>query len=259
MRDARGPSRGVDARFLSRLATGNIMNPFLYVIGVIAILAMIPRPLLAQGNSIEIPAQPPPPQPQASPPYPPQPPPFPPPFAREGRVGAGEAREGASDFGNPRFVFHPIDGGFLRLDLLTGAIASCRPVAADWTCVPGREERATVDREMARLRRDNAALKNALLEHGVPLPNDMKADAPTLSSPASGIRGAPAPAETIPRPPQTVPPAAAAPPPSAKSNEPDRASTDDAEIERIMTIMEKVWRRLVEMMMNIQRDLQKKG
>jgi hypothetical protein len=63
----------------------------------------------------------------------------------------------------------------------------------------------------------------------------------------------------VPRPPQTVPPAALAPPPSAKSGEPDRASRDDAEIERIMTVMEKVWRHLVEMMMNIQRDLQKKG
>jgi hypothetical protein len=146
--------------------------------------------------------------------------------------------------GNPRFVFHRSDGGFVRLDLVTGAIASCSRNAADWTCVPGRDERAALDHEIARLQRDNVALKNALLEHGVPLPNDMKADAPV---------------ETIPRPPQTVPPTASAPPPSAKPGEPDRASRDDAEVERVMAMMEKVWRRLVEMMMNMQRDLQKKG
>jgi len=140
-------------------------------------------------------------------------------------------------------VFHRRGGGFLRLDLVTGAVASCSQNVADWTCVPGRDERAALDREIARLQRDNAALKNALLEHGVPLPD----------------ASAPSPAETVPRPPQTVPPAASAPPPSAKSGEPDRASRDDAEVERIMTMMEKVWRRLVEMMMNIQRDLQKKG
>ena len=234
------PVGGAAARSLNLLATGDTMSPLLYLTSLIAILAVIPRPLLAQENSIEIPTQSPRPQPQAPPPYtPPQ---------------AGE-----SDFGNPRFAFHAIDGGFLRLDLVTGAVDSCRPVAANWTCVPGREERAALDREIARLQRDNAALKNALLEHGVPLPDDMKADAPTLSSPTSGSRGAPVPAETIPRPPQTVPPAAVAPPPSAKSGERDRASPDDAEIERIMTIMEKVWRRLVEMMMSIQRDLQKKG
>jgi hypothetical protein len=211
----------------------DIMGPFLCVI---AILVMISRPLSAQENPAETPAQAPRPQPQV-------------------------AREGAPDFSNPRFVFHRSGDGFLRLDLVTGAVASCSQNTADWTCVPGRDERAVLDHEIARLRRDNAALKNALLEHGVPLPNDMKADAPTLPSATGGggSRGAPVPAETIPRPPQTVPPTASAPPPPAKSGEPDHASRDDAEIERIMTVMEKVWRHLVEMMMNIQRDLQKKG
>jgi hypothetical protein len=238
----RAPRGGAGTPSLKWLATGDTMSPLLYVI---VILAMMPRPLLAQENSVEIPTQAPRPQPQA-PPL--SPPPHP-----------GEGREGAPDVTNHRFVFHPIDGGFLRLDLVTGAVASCRQNAADWTCVPGREERVALDREVERLQRDNAALKNALLEHGVPLPNDMKVDAPTHSPLASGggSPGALVPAETVPRPPQTIPPAASAP--SAKPGEPDRASRDDAEIERIMTIMEKVWRRLVEMMMNIQRDLQKKG
>ncbi len=225
-----------DARSLARLATGDIMSSLLYVIAILAMMPMLSVPLLAQENSAEMPTQAPRPQPQMQPSQPP-------------------------DFGNPRFAFHRIDSGFLRLDLFTGAVASCSQNAADWTCVPGREERAALDREIARLQRDNAALKNALLEHGVPLPNDMKADAPALSPPASGggSGGAPALAETVPRPPQTVPPAASAPPTSAKSGEPDRASREDAEIERIMIVMEKVWRRLVEMMMSIQRDLQKKG
>jgi hypothetical protein len=201
------------------------MGPFLCVI---TILVMMSSALLAQENSAEIPIQAPRPQPQVPPP-PPQ---------------AGEGREGAPNSGTPRFVFHRSGGGFVRLDLVTGAVASCSQNAADWTCVPGRDERAALDHEIARLQRDNAALKNALLEHGVPLPNDMKADVP---------------AETIPRPPQTVPPTASAPPPSVKSGEPERASRDDAEVERIMATMEKVWRRLVEMMMNIQRDMQKKG
>jgi hypothetical protein len=222
------------------------MSPLLYLIYVIAILATMPGPLLAQENSVETPSQP---RPQLHAPSP-----YPPPIV-------GEGGEAASDFGNHRFAFHAIAGGFLRLDLVTGAVASCRPDVADWICVPSREERAALDREIARLQRDNAALKNALLEHGVPLPNDMKADAPAVTSPASrgGNGGAPAPVETIPRPPQTVPPSASAPSSSAKSGEGDRASADDAEIERVMTTMEKVWRRLVEMMMNIQRDLQKKG
>jgi hypothetical protein len=56
-----------------------------------------------------------------------------------------------------------------------------------------------------------------------------------------------------------VPPVASAPTPSPRLGEPDRASPDDAEVERIMTVMERVGRRLIEMMVNIQRDLQKKG
>jgi len=201
------------------------MSLLRYVIAIMVVTSMLRVPLLAQENSVEVPTQAPP------------------------------------DFSNPRFAFHRNDGGFLRLDLVTGAVASCSQNAAGWTCVPGREERADLDREIARLQRDNAALKNALLEHGVPLPSDTKADSSSFPSPigGGGKGGALARPETVPRPPQTVPPTASAPPPSAKSGEPDHASRDDAEIERIMAIMEKVWRRLVEMMMNIQRDLQKKG
>src|SRR5262245_56969376 len=96
----------------------------------------------------------------------PQPPILPSPESGGGKDG------GSLAFGNPRFVFHRIDGAFL-LDLFTGAVASCSQDATDWTCVPGREERPALDREIARLPRDNAMLKNALLQHSVPLPNDM--------------------------------------------------------------------------------------
>src|SRR5215468_9784112 len=175
----------VAARSLARTAMEDIMGPFLCVI---AILVMMSRPLLAQENSAETPAQAPRPQP-------PVPLSYPPPHA-------GEGREGAPDFSNPRFVFHRSGGGFLRLDLVTGAIASCSQNAADWTCVPGRDERAALDHEIARLQRDNAASKNALLEHGVPLPDG---SAPSPAGRGSG--GATVPVETIPRTPQTVPPA----------------------------------------------------
>jgi len=151
------------------------------------------------------------------------------------------------EFGDPRFAFHRTDKGFLRLDLHTGAVASCSQDAAGWACVMGREERTALDSELARLRRDNAALKNALLARGVALPSDMNADAPPGTTAA--------PVESVPRPPQSVPPAASVPP---KAAEPDRASRDDAELERIMAVMEKVWRRLVEIMVNVQRDMQKK-
>jgi hypothetical protein len=218
------------------------------MVAILTMMAVPSIPLRAQENSVGTATQAPRPQPQT-------------PSLPSAASGGGKVA-GVPDLDNPRFAFHRVDHGFLRLDLLTGAVASCSQNAADWACVPARDERAALDREIARLQRENAVLKNTLLEHGVPLPGDMKADVTAFPPAASGGgkgSGAPATAEAVPRPPQTVPPTAPEPPPSAKPGERDHASRDDAEIERIMAVMEKVWRRLVEMMMDIQRDLQKKG
>jgi hypothetical protein len=155
--------------------------------------------------------------------------------------------------GNPQFRFYRVDNTFLRLDLRTGALASCRRQDAGWTCAMVPEERAALDGEIARLQRENALLKNALLERGLALPDGTAKAGPPPIAPAPQ-------AESIPRPPQSVPPVAVAPSvPPPKSGETDQAARDDAELDRIMGIMEKVWRRLVEMMMTIQRDVQKKG
>jgi hypothetical protein len=143
------------------------------------------------------------------------------------------------DSDNPRFAFHRVEGGFVRLDMRTGELASCTPKGAEWNCVPGRDERSGLEREISRLQRDNATLKNALLEHGVPLPEGM------APNPLGGRWGGD---EPVLRPPQTVPPTASAPP----------GAPQDDEIDRIMTVVEKGWRRLVEMVTNLQRDLQKK-
>ena len=205
---------------------GDVMRGNFCLIAILTALAMSGTTLCAQENSRSTP-------PEASPPQAPLP---------------AQSMQ-PPEVGDPRFAFHRIDNGFLRLDLRTGALASCSPHGSAWVCVPGLEERAALEGEIARLQRDNAVLKNALLEHGLPLPNGMKPD-------TSAATIAPAPAESIPWPPQSVPPAASA---SPKSTEPDRASRDDAELERVMVVMEKFWRRLVEMMVNIQRDIQKKG
>jgi len=228
-------------RSLQGVAMEDIMTSFLYVTAILIMMAIPSATLLAQENSVEMTAPSPPPQTPALP----------------SPSGGGGKTGGAPDVSTPRFAFHRIDGGFVRLDLFTGAVASCRQNGTDWSCVPGRDERAVLDREIARLQRDNAVLKNALLEHGVPLP-----PAPPAASEGGKSGGPPpptAPPEILPRPPVTMPPVASAPTPSARPGEPDRASPDDAEIERIMTVMERVLRRFIEMTVTIQRDLQRKG
>ncbi len=142
-----------------------------------------------------------------------------------------------------RFAFHRIEGGVLRLDMRTGAVAACRPDGADWTCVPGREERAALDREIARLQRDNATLKNALLENGIRLPASMG------PSPPAGTSGGEE--EPVPRPPQTVPPTPTPGAPAQGGSVPSQIG------HQLIDAVEKGWRRLVEVMTNLKRSLER--
>jgi hypothetical protein len=145
------------------------------------------------------------------------------------------------DLADKRFTYHQIDDGYLRLDLRTGEVATCRQREAGWTCMLAAEERAALETEIARLQRDNALLKSALLERGLPLP-----------APGTGAPGAASPSD---------PPTASAPPrsPAPIPAEPDLAQRDKAEVDRVMDMMERLWRRLVELVTTIQRDIQRKG
>jgi hypothetical protein len=145
-----------------------------------------------------------------------------------------------------RFQFNQIDDGYLRLDLKTGEVSQCKARAIGWSCLIVADERAAFDSEIARLQGENAALKKAMLDRGLPLPPGVVAQAtPQITTP---------PAAT---PPAAQPPAAA-PPPSAHNDGPTLRMPSDADIDRMMTTVEKVWRRLLEMMGNLQKDLMKK-
>jgi hypothetical protein len=174
------------------------------------------------------------------------------------------AQEPSLDLADKRFTYHQVEGGYLRLDLRTGEVATCRQREAGWTCMLAAEERAALETEIARLQRDNALLKSALLERGLPLP-----------APRTGAPGAAAPLELTPPPAAqapTSPPVASAPSPSDPPTssapprspapipaEPDLAQRDKAEVDRVMDMMERLWRRLVELVTTIQRDIQRKG
>jgi hypothetical protein len=85
-----------------------------------------------------------------------------------------------------------------------------------------------------------------LLAKNIPLPDGMAAAAPGTAAPAATAE---APAPTPRSPPNAT----------GKSTDAERLAREDAEIDRMMTVMSRVWRRLVEMMMSIQRDMQKSG
>jgi len=113
-----------------------------------------------------------------------------------------------------RYQFSQVADGTLRLDLRSGQVSLCSRRPAGWACTLVPDERTALEDEVARLKSENATLKKALLDRG--------AEPPGVAKPA---------------------------PPAAGPKAPT-----DAEIDRVMTTLERVWRRLVEMLMNLQKD-----
>jgi hypothetical protein len=139
--------------------------------------------------------------------------------------------------GNNRYSFHRIGEGFVRLDGRTGQLAQCGWSATGWSCKAVPDERAALDSEIARLQRENAALKKSLLTRGLDLPSGVIADVP---------------AATRPVPPADIPDA------GRDKSQPPSAPTE-AEFDRAVAFVKNVWRRLVEMMVELQRDIQRKS
>ena len=123
--------------------------------------------------------------------------------------------------------------GFVRLDSRTGQLAQCGWGPGGWSCKTVPDERAAFENEIGRLQRENAELKKSMLDRGIELPPGVVAEAPV---------------------PPPVPPASI-PDPSPK--EPKAPS--DANLDRAVSFMKDVWRKLVDMMVDLQRDIQKKS
>jgi hypothetical protein len=142
---------------------------------------------------------------------------------------------GAED--NGRYSFHRMGDGFVRLDSRTGQLAQCSWGASGWSCKVVPDERAALESEIARLQRQNAELKKSLLSRGLELPGGITADAPVASRP--------------------VPPADI--PDTSRDNAQAPKAPSEADLDRAIAFMKNVWRRLVEMMAELQRDIQRKG
>ncbi len=123
-----------------------------------------------------------------------------------------------------RFTFHRADDGYLRLDGRSGQVSLCNRRPAGWLCHAVPDDRMALEAEIARLQGENAILKRELLSRNLPLPNNVRPEPPAPVKP----EGRP-------------------------------QLPDDAELNRMMNFVEKVWRRLVEMIHSVQRDLMKKG
>jgi hypothetical protein len=160
----------------------------------------------------------------------------------------------------------PADDAFLRLDTKTGEVSRCSKQPSGWTCELLPDDRAALEAEIARLQKQNAALKADLIRRGLTVPQQEAAvppadqatpdqSAPHQDAPNLGEKKSP---------PQTVPPQAV--PPRSDSPPADSAPRPHAEgMPKLpdMTQMEafaaKVWRQLLQAIQHLRHEAQKDG
>jgi hypothetical protein len=132
------------------------------------------------------------------------------------------AQTATPDTENGRYSLYPVADGVLRLDTRTGQISQCSRSDVGWACKVVPDERAALETEIARLQGENATLKKELLGRGLPIPG--------------------APDRSV-----------------AKPDEPEVKLPSDADVDRVVSFLEKVWRRLVEMGRSVQKDIERKN
>jgi hypothetical protein len=97
-------------------------------------------------------------------------------------IGSARADQPAPDTEGGRYLFSKQANGLLRLDTQSGAVALCSEQPVGWACRAAPEDRAVFEREITRLQNENAALKRALLAHGLTLPPGVAPDTDTAQN-----------------------------------------------------------------------------
>jgi hypothetical protein len=131
------------------------------------------------------------------------------------------AEEPGAEAEKGRFSFKEVGDGVLRLDARTGAVALCSSRAVGWACQAVPDERAALDNEITRLEDENARLRRELARRAIEPPNGAKPP------------GEPAPDAAAPKLPS------------------------DVDLDRALSFLQRAWRRMVEMVQQMQRELNK--
>jgi len=142
-------------------------------------------------------------------------------------ASAGLSRPALADGAQPenedsRFSFYRAVDGFLRLDGSTGEVSRCSRRPVGWLCEALPEDRAAFEAEIARLERDKAALEQELLAHDLPLPAEIR-------------------------------------PGPAADRKPWLQAPSEQDVKHVVSVIGRVWRRVVEMIEGVQRDMLKKS
>ncbi len=134
------------------------------------------------------------------------------------------AENKSADSGENRFTFSRVQDGYVRLDNRTGQVSFCSKRTVGWACQLVPEDRIAFESEIARLQDENATLKKDLLTRGLSLPGNVKTD-----------------------------------PPLAQGSDRTFKLPNDTTIDRMRSLIEQLWRRLVDMIVHLQKDVLKKS
>jgi hypothetical protein len=146
-------------------------------------------------------------------------------------AGSAAIAESMPDSENGRYTLSPVADGLIRLDTRTGTVSTCNNTGTGWACYAVPDERSALDAEIGRLQADNERLKAQLAARG---PTDGKTD------------------EALPK------------SDSLKKAEPKVADSErkieipvpsDQDMDRVVSFLERAWRRLMDMANRMQKDV----
>jgi hypothetical protein len=150
--------------------------------------------------------------------------------------GSGSATAASMpDTENGRYALAPVADGVLRLDTRTGAVSTCNNTGTGWACYAVPDERAALDAEIGRLQADNEKLKTELAAREPTVPGKIEEPLPKADSLKK---------------------------PEPKVAEGERKIEiplpSDRDMDRMMSFLERAWRRLVEIANRMQKDFSDK-
>ncbi len=155
-----------------------------------------------------------------------------------GGIGAAVA-ESMPDTENGRYALSPVADGVIRLDTRTGDVSTCTNTGTGWACYAAPDERAALDAEIGRLQADNEKLK----ADNEKLKAELAAREPTVSGKID----------------EPLPKSDSLKKPEPKVAEGERKIEiplpSDRDMDRVMSFLERAWRRLVEMANRMQKDV----
>jgi hypothetical protein len=148
-----------------------------------------------------------------------------------GGIGAAVAQS-MPDSEKGRYSMSTVGNGVIRLDTRTGAVSTCSNGGAGWACYAVPDERAALDAEIGRLQADNERLKAELaareptatgkIDEALPKTDSLKKPDPKVAEGERKIE--------IPLP-------------------------SDRDVDRMMSFLERAWKRLIEMANRVQKDV----